>query len=243
MPVEFVGIARTTDSSETVTEVGPAIQPDYLYRIAQAHEQSGFDALMVTHTSASPDGFVVADQVLNVTTRLRVQLAHRPGFVAPTVAASRFATIDSLHPGRIALHAITGGDDADQRRDGDFADKDARYRRTDEFLDIVRLAWQSPDPFDYAGEFYRVSRAALAIRPPAGQLPVYFGGASGQALAVGAKHADVYAFWGEPLGGIKALLIRTFADGLREAFEIAVNIRLSGRGWLSLIGRCLRAGA
>ena len=47
----------------------------------------------------------------------------------------------------------------------------------------------------------------------------------------------------QPLGGIKALLIRTFADGLREAFEIAVNIRLSGRGWLSLIGRCLRAGA
>jgi alkanesulfonate monooxygenase len=34
-----------------------------------------------------PDGFTVASQVLNATDLLGVLLAHRPGFVSPTVAA------------------------------------------------------------------------------------------------------------------------------------------------------------
>ena len=101
-------------------------------------------------------------------------LAHRPGFVAPTNAARKFATLDAFHPGRVALHVITGGDDADQARDGDLTDKVTRYRRTDEFLDVVELEWTSATPFDYAGEFYHVSGGLSAVRPAAGRIPVYF---------------------------------------------------------------------
>jgi alkanesulfonate monooxygenase len=201
MPVEFIGIAHTADQSEAITQVGPAVQPDYLYRLAAAHEQAGFDRVLVAHSSSMPDGFIVADQVLNATIRLGVLLAHRPGFIAPTVAARKFATMDAFHPGRIALHVITGGDDADQARDGDFTDKETRYRRTDEFLDVVEREWSSAEPFDYAGEFYRVAGARSGLRP--GHLPVYFGGASAGAVRVGGRHADVYAFWGEPLAGIR----------------------------------------
>jgi alkanesulfonate monooxygenase len=66
VPVEFIGIARTADRSETIAEVGPAVQPDYLHRLVKAHEQSGFDRVLVAHSSSSPDGFTVADQILNV---------------------------------------------------------------------------------------------------------------------------------------------------------------------------------
>jgi len=144
----------------------------------------------------------VADQVLSRTQRLGVLLAHRPGFVAPTYAARKFATLDAFHPGRVALHVITGGDDADQARDGDLTDKVTRYRRTDEFLDVLRLEWTSATPFDYDGEFYHVEGGLSGVRPPLGRIPVYFGGASADAIRVGGKHADVYAFWGEPLAGI-----------------------------------------
>src|SRR6202451_2281631 len=154
MPVEFIGIAHTAEASETIAPVGPVVQPDYLYRLALAHEHSGFDRVLIAHSSSSPDGFIVADQVLNATTRLGVLLAHRPGFIAPTIAARKFATIDAFYPGRIALHVITGGDDGDQARDGDFTDKATRYRRTDEFLDVVELEWSSEQHFSYDGEFY-----------------------------------------------------------------------------------------
>ena len=143
MKVEFIGIAHTSDYSETNAASGPVVQPEYLYRLARVHEQSGFDRVLVAHSSSMPDGFTVASQVLNATERLGVLLAHRPGFVSPTIAARKYATIDAFHPGRIALHVITGGDDGDQARDGDFSDKPTRYRRTDEFLDIVKLEWSS----------------------------------------------------------------------------------------------------
>ena len=32
MPVEFIGIAHTSDYSETNALSGPVVQPDYLYR-------------------------------------------------------------------------------------------------------------------------------------------------------------------------------------------------------------------
>jgi alkanesulfonate monooxygenase len=205
MTIEFIGIAATAPHSETEIAASQSdpVQPGYLEELARAHEDAGFDRVLVAHSSASPDGFTVADQVLSRTQRLGVLLAHRPGFVAPTYAARKFATLDAFHPGRVALHVITGGDDADQARDGDLTDKVTRYRRTDEFLDVLRLEWTSATPFDYAGEFYHVEGGLSGVRPPLGRIPVYFGGASADAIRVGGKHADVYAFWGEPLAGIQ----------------------------------------
>lgn len=204
MSIEFIGIAHTRPGSESeaVGSDVPAIQPEYLYALAQAHEQSGFDRVLVAHSSASPDGFTVADQILTHTNHLGVLLAHRPGFVSPTYAARKYATLDAFHPGRIALHTITGGDDKEQARDGDLTDKSTRYRRTDEFLSIVRSEWNSAEPFDFEGEFYTVKGGWSGVRPAPGGIPIYFGGASADAIRVGGKHADVYAFWGEPLAGI-----------------------------------------
>lgn len=123
--------------------------------------------MLIAQSASSPDGFVLADQVLAATERLGVLLAHRPGFVAPTQLARKFATLDAFHPGRIALHVITGGDDADQARDGDFTDKPTRYRRTDDFLSVVRKTWDSAEPFDHEGEFYQVRGARSDVRPDA----------------------------------------------------------------------------
>jgi len=64
--------------------------------------------------------------------------------------------------------------------------------------------WTSEEPFDYAGEFYQLKQAFSEVKPfQKPHLPIYFGGASGAAVGVGAKHSNVYAFWGEPLAGIK----------------------------------------
>jgi alkanesulfonate monooxygenase len=204
MTIEFIGIAATQKHSETEIETvpdGPVVNARYLRELAKAHEDAGFDRVLIAHSSSSPDGFIIADQVLTGTERIGVLLAHRPGFVAPTLAARKFATLDAFHPGRVALHVITGGDDADQARDGDLTDKTTRYRRTDEFLDVLRLEWQSSLPFDYDGEFYQVRGGFTPLRPD-GRIPIYFGGASQDAIRVGGRHADVYAFWGEPLAGI-----------------------------------------
>ncbi len=138
------------------------------------------------------------------TERLGYLLAHRPGFVAPTLAARKAATLDQLSDGRLALHIITGGSDADQARDGDFVDHDTRYRRTDEYLGVMRRVWTEARPFDHAGEFYRVTGAFSDVKPvQRPRVPLYFGGASEAAHRIGVRHCDVYMLWGEPLAAIR----------------------------------------
>jgi alkanesulfonate monooxygenase len=227
MSVEFIGHVFPHEQSETIAQSGPVVQPDYLRALAQAHEASGFDRVLIPHSSSMVDGFIVADQTLSATERLGVLLAHRPGFVAPTQVARKYATIDAFHPGRIAMHVITGGDDADQARDGDWIDKPARYRRSGEFLEVVKQEWAGDEHFDHEGEFYKVEDAWSSIRPEGGHIPVYFGGASADAVRVGAEHADVYAVWGEPLSGFRERIdqIQSAAAEHGRKLRFSVSLR------------------
>jgi alkanesulfonate monooxygenase len=226
MSVEFIGHVFPHEMSETIARTGPVVQPDYLRALAQAHERSGFDLVLIPHSSSMVDGFIVADQVLSSTERLGVLLAHRPGFVAPTQVARKYATIDAFHPGRIAMHVITGGDDADQARDGDFTEKTARYRRSGEFLQVVKQEWSSTDHFDHEGEFYRVKDAWSTVRPDSGQIPIYFGGASADAVRVGSEHADVYAIWGEPLDGFRERTAQIQAAAAEHGRSLRFSVSL-----------------
>ena len=67
---------------------------------------------------------------------------------------------------------ISGGSDAEQRKDGDWLDHDQRYARTDEFLRVIKQVWNSAEPFDHQGEHYRAEQAFSAIKPQQAQLPM-----------------------------------------------------------------------
>ena len=210
--------ARPTSDLEAPT--GEAFQPDFIEAITRAHEDAGFDRVLAGYWTNAADGFLVVAQAAAVAKRIHFLLAHRPGFVSPTLAARKLATLDHLTGGRLALHVISGGEDADQRKDGDHAGHAARYRRTDEFLSVLRRTWESDTPFDHKGEFYDVEQAWSDIRPVA-KLPVFFGGASDAALGVAARHADVFALFGEPLADTAAVLdrVRAAAGGRDIAFS------------------------
>ena len=209
MPVEFIGYVGTQESSEIIPPAGPIIDPDYARRVALAHEAGGFDRVLMAHSSASPDAVVTAAQVFADTARLGVLLAHRPGFVAPTLEARTLATLDHFSRGRIAVHIISGGDDADQRRDGDYLDHDQRYARTAEYLDIIERIWASDVHIDHEGANYRFSGAYSAVKPlQKPHLPIYFGGSSAAAIQVAARYADVYALWGESLAQVSDTIAR-----------------------------------
>jgi alkanesulfonate monooxygenase len=179
---------------------GPEIDRDFVQRFAQAHEDADFDRVLIGTASLAPEGAQIAAYAVAHTERLSYLVSHRPGFRAPTVASRELATLDQFSQGRIAVHIITGGHDAEQRRDGDFLEKNERYARTDEYLEVVRRAWTSTVPFDYQGRFFQVEDYSSGVHPfQQPQIPIYFGGSSEAAYRVGGKHTDVYALWGEPL--------------------------------------------
>lgn len=185
---------------------GPVIDPGYLADISRAHDDADFDRVLVGYGAVAPEAWMVASSVLASTSRLGVLVAHRPGFVQPVLLARMAATLDHLSGGgRVAIHFITGGDEADQRREGDFVPHDARYRRTGETMSLVRRAFSEDAPFDFDGEFFHYEAAFSSVKPVTpGGIPLYFAGASPPAVAVGAANADVYAFWGEPREAVAA---------------------------------------
>lgn len=227
--VEFIGTITTQASSDIDPPTGSVIDLAYLRAITSAHERAGFDRVLVPFAATLPDTFLVTQYAASMSERIGFALAHRAGFLAPTVAARTFATLDHLAPGRIAVHLVTGGSDASQRKDGDYLVKSARYRRTAEYITVLKALWSATEPLSHDGEFYRFEYAWSLLKPFNGQLPVYFGGASPQAQQVAAEHADVVVLWGEPLEGIAeqiaAVRMAAAAHGRQEHIRFALAVR------------------
>jgi alkanesulfonate monooxygenase len=169
---------------------------DYLGQIARSAEQLGFTGVLTPTGTWCEDAWLTTAALIGQTKRLKFLVAFRPGFVAPTLAAQMAATYQRLSGGRLLLNIVTGGEEAEQRRFGDFLSHDDRYARTGEFLNIVRGAW-SGTPYDFEGQHYKVEGATV-MRPPEPVPTVYFGGSSPAAGPVAAKYVDVYLTWGEP---------------------------------------------
>lgn len=227
MPIEILGMIATTPGSESRAIDGPLVDAGYVRDFSRAHEDAGFDRVLIGYSASAPDGFAVAAAALHQTERLKVLIAHRPGFVSPTVVARKLATLDHLTGGgRVAIHHITGGSEADQHRDGDWSEKADRYRRTGEFIEVLRRTLTEDAPFDHDGEFYRHEGAFSAVKPATDDgIPIYFGGLSEGAVEVGAAQADVYMLFGEPLAAVAEHIqrIREAAGGRKIEFSLSTR--------------------
>ncbi len=209
--------------SETVSTGFRAPTIDYLADVARTAERLGFEGVLTPTGTFCEDAWLTTAALLRETTRLKFLVAFRPGVINPVLAAQMSAAYQRISGGRLMLNVVTGGEPVEQRRFGDLADKAERYARTEEFLAVVRGTWTEA-PFDFAGDHFRAEGARVSggIDP----VPdIYFGGSSGPAGPVAARHADVYLTWGEPpdlvrekidwMRGLAAAEGRTLRFGLR----------------------------
>src|SRR5215469_13786016 len=228
MSLEMIGWIAPRVSSELIPPSGPVFDAGVIAETARIHERAGFDRVLIGYFSDSPDGFLIGAHAASVTKRLGFLLAHRPGFVAPPVAARKLATLDQLSNGRLAVHIITGGSDAEQAKDGDWLDHEARYRRSGEYIGLLRRTWTEAAPFDHEGEFYRTRGTHGEIRcRQQPHFPIYGGGGSDAAIRALAPHVDVYMLWGEPLKDTALFMDRVRRVAAR--FGRSPNFSLSTR--------------
>jgi alkanesulfonate monooxygenase len=199
---------------------------DYLALIARSAEQLGFEGVLTPTGTWCEDAWLTTAALIRETRRLRFLIAFRPGLVTPTLAAQQAATFQRLSGGRAALNVVTGGEELEQRRFGDRLEHDARYARSDEFLEILRGSF-GPAPFDFHGEHFDVEGATV-LDAPLDAPTIYFGGASPAAERVAARHADVYLLWGEPPAMVAERLERmrtlAYGHGRRIRFGLRVHV-------------------
>jgi alkanesulfonate monooxygenase len=160
------------------------------------------------------------------TEHLKFLVAFRPGLLSPTLAAQQAATFQRHSRGRLLLNVVVGGERDEQRAYGDFLEKDDRYARAGEFLEVVRRLWAG-ETVTLSGEHVEVERAVLG-RVPQPTVPIYFGGSSDAAGGVAARHADVYLTWGEPPAQVAAKIDRirslAAAEGRSPRFGIRLHV-------------------
>ncbi|WP_061006285.1 LLM class flavin-dependent oxidoreductase [Mycolicibacterium mucogenicum] len=202
---------------------------DYLSLVAGAAEKLGFTGALTPTSSWCEDAWVFTAALTQRTEHFKYLVAFRPGLQAPTLVAQAAATYQRISRNRLLLNVVTGGDDVEQRRFGDYLGKSERYERAAEFLTIFRQLW-SGEPVTFTGKHLSVENATII---PADTWPdIYLGGSSAEALEVAAEHADVYLTWGEPPAQVAEKLdavrhqVKNLGRARRAAGELRFGIRL-----------------
>jgi alkanesulfonate monooxygenase len=214
-PVEFSWYLPCDGDGHWTSTREPEREPTlgYLGQVAEAAERAGFDSILVpvafsssNYSPHSPraDAILSAATAVTVTSRVKVILAHRPGFVNPGVFAMMCASLDRASGGRLALNIVTAGAAGDMEQFGDDLSHDARYARAEEFVDLLRQLWAQRTT-DFDGTYFHTKAARLEPKPvsPSG-LPVYLAGASDAATRMAARQADVYMMSAETVDGVAA---------------------------------------
>ena len=202
---------------------------EYLASIVRAAESFGFTGALIPTGAWCEDAFITAALLARETRSLAFLVAFRPGLVSPTLSAQMAATFARHAPGRILLNVVVGGEDHEQRAFGDHLNKDARYRRCDEFLEVVRRLWAG-ETVTHRGDYLDIEEAVLAA-PPNPVPPLYFGGSSRAAGPVAARHADVYLTWGEPPDAVREKVewIRGLAAAQGRAVRFGIRLHTISR--------------
>ncbi|MGW6229272.1 LLM class flavin-dependent oxidoreductase [Cellulosimicrobium cellulans] len=197
---------------------------DYLEQVAVAADRLGYEGVLTPTGTWCEDAWLVTSALVRSTERLKFLVAFRPGLVSPTLAAQMAATFQRLSGGRLLLNVVTGGDENEMRRFGDWLEHDERYDRTREFLEVVRGVWDEA-PLSYEGTHYRIADARTSA-PPDPRPEIFFGGSSEAALPVAAAQADVYLTWGEPPAQAREKIERVRELAAAQGRTIRFGVRL-----------------
>src|SRR6201997_3922162 len=188
-----------------VRDEGMPVAWPYVRELAVESEQHGFELSLIAelnlndikgHRAPSLDCWTLAPAVAAVTQKLELMLAVRPNYHSPALTAKSLSTLDTIAPGRVSLNVVSSWwkDEAAQYG-APFDVHDARYARTQEWLDLVGRLLRE-DSVSHSGPLYQLDDTMLEPKPSR-LPPVYMGGESPKAKDIIAAQADAYVMHGD----------------------------------------------
>ncbi|MGH6767484.1 MAG: LLM class flavin-dependent oxidoreductase [Xanthobacteraceae bacterium] len=173
----------TVGSPEAARAVTEALQPlppgrvdaqfDHSVELLQAADDVGFDLILFAerHLGYDLSAWLLASAVGSRLNRIRSLVAVHPGLWDPVMVGKLAVSLDRMCKGRMALNIVNGWFDEEFRMFGGTVLKgEDRYRRTVEFIDVLRGLWTN-DTFSYDGQFYKVDKGQLLLKPASPTAP------------------------------------------------------------------------
>lgn len=207
---------RTLDNPKSIIDLG------FFTTIAQIAERGKLDAVFLSDAVAlrghahgpaqSLEPTVLLTALAGVTRHVGLIGTASTTFNDPFNLARRFASVDHLSAGRVAWNAVTTYDPeaAANFSIAESPDKQARYARAEEFVEVVLKLWDSwednaliadrasgryADParvhaIAHAGRHFQVRGPLNLPRSPQGRPVLVQAGGSEAGVALAARHAD-----------------------------------------------------
>ena len=123
------------------------------------------------HLGYDLSAWLLASAVGSRFNRMRSLVAVHPGLWDPVMVGKLAVSLDRMCKGRMALNIVNGWFDEEFRMfGGTVLQGEERYRRTVEFIDILRGLWAN-ETFSYDGQFYKVDKGQLLLKPATPTLP------------------------------------------------------------------------
>jgi dimethylsulfone monooxygenase len=204
---------------------------DYNIKLAKIAEQAGFDyALSQIRFTAGygaeyqHESVSFSHALLAATEKLKVIAAILPGPWAPALAAKQIATINHLTKGRVAVNIVSGWFRGEFAAIGEsWLDHDERYRRSEEFIRVLRGAW-TQDSFTYKGFFYHFDNYSLKPKPIEPLPEIFQGGSSRAARDMASRVSDWYFTNGNTPDEIAKQVDDIKAKAARNGHSVRVGV-------------------
>lgn len=209
-------------------------QPSAARSAMASAADAGFRDILIDDTAGLLGNIDLANLLARYQVPLGVVLTHWAGSIGPRVAATTLADLAERLHGPLSLRIVDDSDDAEDEHT-------ATWRRTDEYLTLLRQLWLNPAPIDHEGRFYRLRAARMDRIGPAPAIGIRMNGLSGTALQVAGRHADVFELHAASLDETRLVVERVRAAAARHGrgrkIRFALPIHLSGRSATASAGR------
>jgi FMNH2-dependent dimethyl sulfone monooxygenase len=235
--------ANTARGTTVSLDADPLVQvtwPESI-RICQAADRAGIDAVipLARWRNVPPlepafdrvfDSFTWAAAIAALTERIQVFATFHVPLYPPVMAAKMVATIDHISGGRFGLNVVAGFSASDFAMFGIELDPKAdRYGPTEEWLSILKRAWQQDEPFDHDGPNYHGRSIVSQPKPVQTPWPVIMcAGNSPSGKAFSARHAEVNFGAFASVEAIPA----SVTENRRLAAEAGREVKVFGHGYV-----------
>src|SRR3954447_9517159 len=132
-----------------------------------AADKAGFELALFAerHLGNDLSAWVMASAIASRLDHIRALVAVHPGLWDPVMVGKLAVSLDRICRGPMGLNIVNGWFDEEFRMfGGTVLQGEERYRRTVEFIDILRGLWAN-ETFSYSGQHYKVDKGQLLLKP------------------------------------------------------------------------------